>query len=309
MGAKAGISGEWGWAGSLPLSLALAWLLVRTSAGRLGRRGIDVPRPDDPAILPGPSAWQRDAMTAKTPPVPETNPLLWKELATRAALRLDPDVRRAVAWIFVIFLGLAWLATQGRGFGMLYFAGFLYLAAAVISGSSLFALDKEGRRFDMLLSTPLENADIVRAKLAAGLISPEAVRAGVLLLVIVVAWTLRSGPLTPLLVTPVAVLSIVAAYFLSAAASLFSPNARSAFLLGSGSLFLLLFVSPVIAPPLAEWLHPFFVLRAIEQAVDGEKAVPGFWQPYLAFTAFHLAVIGATYVVLVRGLGRVTGRI
>jgi ABC-type transport system involved in multi-copper enzyme maturation permease subunit len=307
MSAQSGVSGEWGWAGALPASLATAWILVRSSAGRLGRRGVEVPRPDDPASLPGPAAWQREQMSARTPPVPETNPLLWKELATRAALRIDPDVRKAVAWIFVIFLGLAWLATQGRGFGMLYFAGFLFLAGATVSGSALFSADKEGRRFDMLLSTPVSNGDIVRAKLLAGLISPESIRAGVLLLLIIVAWTIREGPGIPLLVIPVAALSIVAVFFLSAAASLYSPNARSAFLLASGSLFLLLFVTPVVALPAAELAHPFFVLRAMEAGPEGagDPALP---VRFGVFVAVHLAAIAGLYVALVRGLARVTGR-
>jgi ABC-type transport system involved in multi-copper enzyme maturation permease subunit len=311
-GAQTGVSGEWGWAGALPASMAVSWFLVRTSAGRLGRKGVEVPRPDEPVLAGVPAAWQREAMAARRSSVPEERPLFWKELATRAAARLDPDVRRAVAWIFVIFLGLAWLATQGLGFGMIYFVGFLYLGLAAASGSSIFSYEKEGRRFDMLLSTPVSNAEIVRAKLAAGLLSPEALRAGLLLLAVIVGWTARSGAFVMAATLPTAVLSILTTFLLSAAASLYSPNARSAFLLASGSLLLLLFASPLVVPPLAAIAHPAFVLAALES----DAPVQGPSTPLQAralgalapFAVFHLAAIGGLYVALVRGVKRVTGR-
>ncbi|HYF01416.1 MAG TPA: ABC transporter permease subunit [Planctomycetota bacterium] len=303
-GPSTGAAGEIGWATALPVSLAFGWLLVRTSAGRLGRRSLEVPRPDDPSLPAVPSWVDRLSRGGRSRRVPEGDPLLWKELATRAALRVDRDVQRVVAWIFVIFLGVAWLATQGKTVEMIYFAGAVYVLLAAVSGSAAFSYEKEGRRFDMLLCTPVTNAAIVRAKVLAGLVSPEAMQAGALLALVLLGWSLRTGAVFLAAATAVVVVTVVFAYLLGCTCSLFSPNARSAFLVTSGILLLLMIVMPAAFPAAADSLHPVAVLQSVrDEGRDGTA--------YLSAGTFLVAYSGASLAlwgVMALGLGRVTGR-
>jgi ABC-type transport system involved in multi-copper enzyme maturation permease subunit len=295
---------DWSWASAAPLSFLFAFFLVRSSSGKLGKRSQDVPRPDDPILHQIPAWAQRAARLLGPRRVPESNPLVWKEIATRAAIRMDVDVQRAVFWIFTIFLGLAWLATQGKGLGMVYFAGFVFLVLAIVAGATLFSYEKEGRRFDMLLSTPVSNREIVMAKLAAGVVAPEALKAFALLGVILVAWTARLGIGGLVATSSTVVVYLAFAYVLASAASLHAPNAQSAFMASAGILAFQLFILPLAVPEFASLLHPVLVLEALPEQ-DHEFMNP---LPVFAFVAVHLGAAAALAVSMVPGLRRVTGR-
>ncbi|HEX7901391.1 MAG TPA: ABC transporter permease subunit [Planctomycetota bacterium] len=292
------------WISATPLSFLFAYFLVRSSSGKLGKRSQEVPRPDDPILHQIPAWAQRAARSQAPRRVPESHPLLWKEIATRAAVRMDVDVQRAVFWIFTIFLGLAWLATQGRGLGMVYFAGFVFLVLAIVAGATLFAYEKEGRRFDMLLSTPISNGEIIAAKLAAGVASPEALKALALLGVILLAWTLRLGPLGMLATSSVVLSYLVFAYVVASAASLHAPNAQSAFMASAGLLSFQLFILPLVIPEIAALVHPVLLLETLPESGAGAMDLVAF----AGFCLIHLTIAGALAWSMVPGLRRVTGR-
>jgi ABC-type transport system involved in multi-copper enzyme maturation permease subunit len=301
---------EWAWVTATPLSFLFAFFLVKSSSGKLGKRSQDVPRPDDPILHQIP-AWAQRAARLNTPRrVPDAHPLIWKEIATRAAVRMDADVQRAVFWIFTIFLGLAWLATQGRGLGMVYFAGFVFLVLAVVAGATLFSYEKEGRRFDMLLSTPVSNREIITAKLLAGVASPEALKALGLLALILLAWTLRLGLPGMAATTSVVLVYLVFAYVVSSSASLHAPNAQSAFMGAAGFLAFQLFILPLVAgPALAPLLHPVLLLQNLPDADRGPGTLdPGLMLALGGFCLIHLTAAAALACSMVPGLRRVTGR-
>lgn len=306
--AAGSVAADWAWASATPLSFLFAYFLVRSSSGKLGKRSQDVPRPDDLLVQSVPGWARRLSSRRPSREVPERDPLLWKEIATRAALKMDLDVQRSVAWIFVIFLGLAWLATGGEGLGIVAFAGLVFGAAAVLTGATLFTSDKEGRRFDMLLSTPLRDVDIVRAKLLSGLLAPESLKALALLGAVIVAWTLRLGPWGMLATASVLLSYLAFAYALAATASLHAPTAQSAFLSTCGVLGLQLTVIPLAIPEL-EILHPWLLLGTL----DTRALIHGHYDnlpmgPFAVFALTHLGLAFGLAVAMIPGLRRVTGR-
>ena len=109
----------------------------------------------------------------------------------------------------------------------------------------LFAPEKEGRQWLLLLSTPVTAVQIVRAKLLCGLIFPEALGLIFLYLVALVAWIGFQTVETIVVVGAAASLFILFAYSLAAAASLRARTARAAFLFAAGVIAFL-----VTAPPL-----------------------------------------------------------
>jgi ABC-type transport system involved in multi-copper enzyme maturation permease subunit len=303
---------DWSWATATPLSFLFAFFLVRSSSGKLGKRSQDVPRPDDPILQQIPAWAQRMSGVLRGPRrVPEERPLIWKEIATRPAIRMDQDLQRAVFWIFTIFLGLAWLATQGRGMAMIYVAGLVYLVLATVAGATLFAYEKEGRRFDMLLATPVSNAEIVASKLAAGLLAPETLKGLILLSVVLAAWTIRLGPLGMAATAAVVVAYLLFAYVLAAAASLHAPTAQSAFMAAAGFLSLQLFAVPLIVPEAAMAVHPVLLLEAVPKGErwEGAEAWGPLLPPLLAFLVLHLLAAAGLAAWMVPGLRRVTGRV
>ncbi len=311
LGTAGSAAADWAWTTSTPLSFLFAWFLVRSSSGKLGKRSQEVPRPDDPILHQVPAWAQRLSSRLPDPrSVPEDGALVWKEIATRPAIRMDRDIQRAVFWIFTIFLGLAWLATQGQGLGMVYVAGLAFLVLACVGGATLFAYEKEGRRFDMLLATPVSNAQIVGAKLAGGILAPEALKALILLAVILLAWTVRLGPFGIAATASVVLVYLAFAYVLAAAASLHAPNAQSAFLAATGLLSLQLFIAPLLLPEAGAAVHPYLLLESLPKverwdgASDGSRAIG----PLLSFLVLHTVATAGLAAWMVPGLRRVTGR-
>jgi hypothetical protein len=181
----------------------------------------------------------------------ENRPLLWKELATRAGGRL-PRAGRIVllvlATLLTVFLCLA--GASGEAPVIVPFVGSIYLVAALAQGSSLFAAENSGRRWDMLLTAPLSAVDIVRAKLAAGIVAREALYL-LFLLGASLAASSSSLPGVALLAVPITCLAFLAlAYALAAAVSLHVRNPRRAFLGSAGAVgVLLLFPQLLVQGP------------------------------------------------------------
>jgi ABC-type transport system involved in multi-copper enzyme maturation permease subunit len=222
----------------------------------------------------------------------DANPLLWKEFTLRPALRLREDWRtRGYVLLFTFFL-CSWVALgfrDGNGFFALWGAFFTLIALA--GGSLLFAPEKEGRQWLMLLSTPVTALQVVRAKLLCGLIFPEAVGLIFLYGLALSAWLCTQTPFTFLAAASVCTLFLLFAYALAAAASLRSTTARGAFLFAAGVVGFLLTVPPLLAAaarplrllPGAGWhelwcwieaLDPLSVLDAFEIGRVRHRDIP-----------------------------------
>jgi ABC-type transport system involved in multi-copper enzyme maturation permease subunit len=161
----------------------------------------------------------------------EHNPLLWKEFTLRPALRIREDWR-ARSYIVLYFLFFAsWVITafnQGDGFFPLW--GSFFAIVAIAGGCLLFAPEKEGRQWMVLLSTPVTPVEIVRAKLLCGLLFPEALGMIVLYVLAIAGWIGVQRLEVIAAVGAASSLFLLFCYALSAAASLRVRTARSAFL-------------------------------------------------------------------------------
>jgi ABC-type transport system involved in multi-copper enzyme maturation permease subunit len=165
----------------------------------------------------------------------EGNPLLWKEFTLRPALRIREDWR-ARSYVLLYFLFMAsWVVTacfQGAGFFPLW--GAFFVMVAIAGGSLLFAPEKEGRQWLLLLSTPVTPVEIVRAKLLCGLIFPEALGMLVLYVFALAAWIGGQRMEVAAALILASTLFLAFCYALSAAASLRVRTARTAFLFTGG---------------------------------------------------------------------------
>jgi ABC-type transport system involved in multi-copper enzyme maturation permease subunit len=164
------------WLSSSVLAAGLSLLLLALTARRLPGRVHVTAGPTLFARLMGglDRAFERVNVGGKSwfaaGGVWETRGLLWKELRLRAAGRL----RYATRVGLVALLGLMLLASSFGGLqdAVVVFAwglSILLALQALVSGVGLFISEKEGRQWDVLLSTPLSSADLIGAKLLAGL--------------------------------------------------------------------------------------------------------------------------------------------
>ncbi len=178
----------------------------------------------------------------------EDSPLLWKEFTLRPALRIREDWRtRSYIVFFTLFIA-SWVASiksndASNVFFMIWSA--FFLVAAMASGSMLFAPEKEGRQWTVLLSTPISPSQIVRAKLVCGLIFPEVAGMVALYLMALLGWVGARNVEALFMVACVATLFILFAYAVASAASLRAGTARGAFLFAAAVVAFL-----VTAPPL-----------------------------------------------------------
>jgi ABC-type transport system involved in multi-copper enzyme maturation permease subunit len=220
------------------------------------------------------------------------NPLLWKEFTLRPALRIREDWRtRGYLLLFALFI-FTWVGSgfmRGSGFFNLWATFFTVVALA--GGSMLFAPEKEGRQWLLLLSTPVTAIQIVRAKLLCGLIFPEALGLIFLYVLALLAWIGFQTVETFLVLGSAATLFMLFAYSLAATASLRSRTARGAFLFAAAVVAFLLTVPPLLSGALGplrlvrgyawselwSWvdaLDPLTVLAAFEIGHYHSRAIP-----------------------------------
>jgi len=242
----AGAGGEFGWiSSSIACLLVSVWLIRRTgrSVLELGSR-VEEPDPDlteDRGLLVAGAAFRSWVTEMR---VWDEQPLLWKELATRPGVRLETYLGRPLLWATFVFLVLMWLATGGSSVEFITVVEAGVLAALVVSGSGLFTRDRDTRWNEMILSTPLTNVDLLRAKLMGGLIAPESLYMLGLGLVVLLGWSLPSGVVPALLGLATTALFLLFAYLLAALASLLSRTMRGAFLFSGAVVVLLLLAFP-----------------------------------------------------------------
>jgi ABC-type transport system involved in multi-copper enzyme maturation permease subunit len=316
---------EFGWIFATPISFVVAWAFVRSAAREIERRAGGLMGPASTDFIPG-TPYARASVPGSRArairgEVWEDHPLLWKELATRAASRVAPDVKQLFLIYFILFIVTCWFISH-RSLGMFCFLASIFLVLVLLMGSSLFVYEMEGRKLDMLLAAPVSSWDIVRTKLLAGLIAPEGVRVLALWLAVVVGWSFWSGP--GILVYAVASsLFLGFAYVLAAASSLRARTMHGAFISAAGILLGVLAILPFVLTTLAgprglsagtegllSMANPVWLIGMLAEEGPREPATRAIAAISL-LPGYVLVYGGATLCLvagMVRGFNRFTGR-
>ncbi len=314
---------EHSWIAAALFSFGTAWLVLRAAARQIDGRAAALADLDAPSIdpvlqdpfprlrLPGRRRQSRRDQ------VWEDRPLLWKELATRAATRVNPSLKLVVFIFLLLFILLMVVATQGQLIEPAFFFWGLFLLLSLLLGSSLFVHEKEARKFEMLLCAPITPWQIVRAKLLAGLVSPESRRVLVLWALTVLGWTWWTGLSGILMCAATSGLFLAFAYVLGALASLRARTMPGAFMFGAGLLCALL-VFPLFIPyshgpsqahpaELLAFFNPLWVLRPFMETDSRREALAEVLPGFLIYGVYYATLIPFMILYMVRSFGRVAG--
>lgn len=174
----------------------------------------------------------------------ESRAILWKELRVRASGKIRNSVRIAVAslilFTIVFFAGINWLIPLGA----VGCAGFMLMGFS--NGAGLFVTEKEERKWDILLATPLSSAEIVASKLLAGLVPLAPMGLVLLLFLLALGFLIRLTPTEFIETLAVVVFPVMLCYAAAAAASLRATTLRAAFTTSFVSMVGLLVLAPVL---------------------------------------------------------------
>jgi ABC-type transport system involved in multi-copper enzyme maturation permease subunit len=229
--------------------------------------------------------------------VPQTRPLVWKELRLRESA-WGPESQRGLLIASIVVLGLLmWIPSNGRLLWPLLVFALLLVVGSLFNGAHLFRDERDPRRWDLLLSTPLRPPEIVASKLAAAFLSPESKALLLALAVGVVAWCWPLGPAGAAAVALCIALFLLFATLLAAVASLALGSPMGGGWLAAAGVALVLGLLP--------WLeHLVRADRALSETADlalrllhpvrallplGDLRAPALPR-LLAWTGPHLAV-------------------
>jgi ABC-type transport system involved in multi-copper enzyme maturation permease subunit len=250
-------SADWsyGWISASLTTAVIIFVLLKGSASRvrlLIRRpgGAAPPTPSlsdlrrEPGVA-GPRTSKLGRFLRGRQGVWERNAILWKELSTR---RVGVGNAARLGGALLVFALLTTMPSEGWWRVLvLWFSCFVLVLVALANGVSLFVTEREERKWDVLLTTPLRASEIVSAKLLAGLsgLAPMA-------MIMAFFWVLMGfafgvSPLSALMTAVSLGLLILLSYVVSAFMSLSARNQRAAFSASFGILVALLFVLPAVA--------------------------------------------------------------
>jgi len=323
-GGNIGWALELAWLTAVPASFVAAWFIVRSAAREIERRAVAGPERaptyrELPTLetyysrVPGPAR----ARLARRGGVWEDRPLLWKELATRAAGRIRPETRTTILILAFFFIAGSCVITEGKSFGFFCFLGSFFLVLAMAAGASLFAHEKEGRRLEMLLSTPLTASQIVRTKLVAGIAAPESLLLLGLWVLALLGWSWWAGPKGVLLFATTTTLFLAFAYVLAANASLRARTVRGAFLFTSGALLMILVGLPFVRDLFAtryeglDWVLGALDPLEVLQSVKAHARPPTVHMPedsFATYATIYATATAALVISAIRGFDRAAGR-
>ncbi len=243
------------WATATLASFGIAyWVLGRAATVMVVRmqRGASLlpPAPLDPNIF---QRWVKLGILTPHAELWEQHPVLWLSYVTRAAAVWTTMGRWSAAVYGFLFILLLWAFSQGRSLASFLFLASLFGALSLTAGATLFASEKEGRRLELLLSTPLSTARIVLSKLAAGVLGPEAFGVLNLALLVSLAFSWWEGPTGLFVYSGVMFVFLLGIYLLGAWASLRARSVQGAFLISGGLICGVLLLLPLLitllAPP------------------------------------------------------------
>lgn len=322
----------YGW---LPMTVVVSlevWLLLRWSAHRIGvlilgaGSGATSSAPAAAGtrgtgtsgfarfLRGGGEVWQRNA-------------ILWKELSTR---RLGLAARIGLV-ILAVLLITTFPDDAGGWRVMLYWVSWIVLLLVAIStGVSLFVTEREERKWDVLLSTPLRAHQIVFAKLIAGLAG-----LGPMSLLLVGFWSLVEllrgvTPLGMLMNMVTLALVVLLAFALGAAASLHARTQRVAFSASFGIVIAYLFVFPIlllmlqsfsvfssdtsIAEMVISWTNPAVYMGLVSgplvwsrDAVSHQQELE-YLPRFMVYVGLYTGLVSFVVYWMVRRFDRATGR-
>jgi len=278
---------EHAWIMAAPCGVLTGWVLLERTARALEKRM--TAEPDRASVardvlrsrrgLLG--LWGGQGGFLRDSAVWEDRPLLWKELATRSAGTLDTGIKQQFAIYLVLLSGLAYAFSKGAPLAG-WVVELVFVGLATLLGATLFLRDKEGRRLELLLSTPFTPMQIVRTKLAAGLLTPEAAGGAALWVAALVAWGWRAGPAAIVLHGLAMLVFFAFAYVLAATVSLRSRTLQGGVVTSAAALGLVLFALPFVASVLPrvgklqaclETLHPAHVAPLGAAGADAASLV------------------------------------
>lgn len=173
----------------------------------------------------------------------ETQAILWKELHTRSSGKLRNAVRISVLLLVLLAVSF-WLSFDLMKIILCLSSGVL-LFTGLSSGVGLFVKEKEERKWEILLATPLGSTDILRAKLLAGLVPMVPTALTLTLFWIAISWAshLHLGDFLITLAT--LFLTTLLAYAVGAACSLHARTLRAAFMTSFGLMGVFLLLVPI----------------------------------------------------------------
>jgi ABC-type transport system involved in multi-copper enzyme maturation permease subunit len=251
----------YGWFGATLCTAVLIHLLLRASARRVrllirrpGGKAAEPPSLEDLRRTPvgqGPRTAKFARFLRGQAGVWENNAILWKELSTR---RIGAGKLFRIGGSLLGFLLLTTLVSEGWWRVLvLWFSSLILLLVALANGVSLFVTEREERKWDILLSTPLRAREIVLAKLFAGL-AGLAPMAGVMACFWCFAALVYDVSLRGTFMTLSALaLATLLTYLLAASASLTAKTQRVAFSSAFGLMIAFLFVLPLVLVMLQEY--------------------------------------------------------
>jgi ABC-type transport system involved in multi-copper enzyme maturation permease subunit len=243
---------NYGWIGATIITSGLILLLLRFCAARVrllirrpGSEAPEAPSLDDlgrkPKFRSPRIAFLADLLRGRVG-VWETNAILWKELSTR---RVGGKAVR-IGYFLLAFLLLTSVFDRDWRETVLWFSWCVLILIAVANGVSLFVTEREERKWEILLSTPLKARELVTAKLLAGLAAMAP-----LALVLSVFWfltglTFRAPVGAWAMMLGSVLLTVLLSYLVGAFASLSAQNQRTAFTSAFGVLLGFLVVLPAV---------------------------------------------------------------
>ncbi len=244
---------EFGWVTSTGATALLVATLLRLTAFRIGSLTVRAPAPP---ILDrtfeamdrfyedlGPERFRRIRFF-EGGEVWESTAILWKELRTRASGRLRNSVRIAVGLLLLI-VNAFWLPPEYLRV-VAWILSAIVLLMGLASGASLFVKEKEERKWDILLATPLTSPEIVWAKLVAGVV-PLIPIIGILALFWgAIGWLHRLALDEQTMMMAVALLPSLLGYAISAVCSLHARTLRGAFMTAFGFMAAILVAIPFL---------------------------------------------------------------
>jgi len=345
MGMPSSLPLAYGWISASAITSIVIFGLLRWSASRVrvlirrpgGGEAPAAPSVDDLRGTPapaGPRTSKLGRFLRGGRGVWERNAILWKELSTR---RVGVGKAARLGSALLVFGLLTTLVSDGWWrVLMLWFSSFVLILVALANGVSLFVTEREERKWDVLLTTPLRAIEIVTAKLLAGLsgLAPMAV-------ILAFFWTLMAfafgiGLVSTLMMLAVYGLATLLTYVMGAFTSLSARNQRSAFSSAFGILIGLNCVLPILAfmlqayhmlpggsGDLAEWIvgctNPFAYLAHVSEPLSRNIRWEG-WQDhwrtqeaellpkFVLYAGLYGTVIVGLVVWMIQRFDRAAGR-
>lgn len=296
-----------GWIGTPLAAAGVVALLLRSSARLIADQETLTPRPVQLSKeIQARRSYAENAAENlgfkwRDRPVSDRFPLLWKEVRTRPAAHVPCEIR-----LFILIMAgmgvFACLASASPAMAVIMFL--LLFLLAVPAGAALFVRDREARRWEPILASPLRARDVVSAKLFSTFWAPEGLALLAETALACVPLAMEGERISLPKLGLVAGLTLAFIYMAGAAASLFARGFRSALAMGAlGSAIVL------IGVPWLDELFPargrfFSLLNPFVQLGD-----PG-WNGNLAFFAgVYVALIAGLWLLMIRRFDREAGRV